>query len=114
MSLLLLLPSEWFALIAILLLCGHVVTGPCIRTDVRPVCPAGLHVEGVLVICSRGTRVLVSLGKGEALTYPLGRVPTKLTALEDLADDLVRIPGLVGCIRVCPRLSLGMEFIRPT
>jgi hypothetical protein len=47
-----------------------------IRTDVRPVCPAGLHVEGVLVICSRGTRVLVSLGKGEALTYPLGRVPT--------------------------------------
>jgi hypothetical protein len=33
-------------------------------------------VEGVLVICSRGTRVLVSLGKGEALTYPLGRVPT--------------------------------------
>jgi hypothetical protein len=28
------------------------------------------------VICSRGTRVLVSLGKGEALTYPLGRVPT--------------------------------------
>jgi hypothetical protein len=76
MSLLLLLPSEWFALIAILLLCGHVVTGPCIRTDVRPLCPAGLHVEGVLVICSRGTRVLVSLGKGEALTYPLGRVPT--------------------------------------
>jgi hypothetical protein len=40
------------------------------------VCPVGLHVEGVLVICSRGTRVLVSLGKGEALTYPLGRVPT--------------------------------------
>jgi hypothetical protein len=59
-----------------LLLCGHVVTGPCIRTDVRSVCPVGLHLEGVLVICSRGTRVLVSLGKGEALTYPLGRVPT--------------------------------------
>jgi hypothetical protein len=77
MSLLLLLPSEWFALIAILLFCGHVLTGPCIRTDVRPVCPGGLHVEGVLVICSRGTRVLVSLGKGEALTYPLGRVPTE-------------------------------------
>jgi hypothetical protein len=76
MSLLLLLPSEWFALIAMLLLCGHVVTGPCIRTDIRSVCPVGLHVEGVLVICSRGTRVLVSLGKGEALTYPLGRVPT--------------------------------------
>jgi hypothetical protein len=78
MSLLLLLPSEWLALIAMLLLCGHVVTGLCIRTDVRSVCPAGLHVEGVLVICSRGTRVLVSLGKGEALTYPLGRVPTRV------------------------------------
>ena len=76
MSLLLLLPSEWFALIAMLLLCDHVVTGPCIRMDVRSVCPAGLHMEGVLVICSRGTRVLVSLGKGKALTYPLGRVPT--------------------------------------
>jgi hypothetical protein len=75
MSMLLLLPSEWFALIAMLLLCGHVVTGLCIRTDVRSVCPVGLHVEGVLVICSRGTRVLVSLGKGEALTYRLGRVP---------------------------------------
>jgi hypothetical protein len=60
-----------------LLLCGHVATGLCIRTDIRPVCPAGLHVDGVLVICSRGTRVLVSLGKGEALTYPLGRVPTE-------------------------------------
>jgi hypothetical protein len=80
MNLLLLLPSEWFAIIAMLLLCGHVATGLCICTDVRPVCPAGLHVEGVLVICSRGTRVLyiVSLGKGKALTYPLGRVPTPL------------------------------------
>jgi hypothetical protein len=28
----------------------------------------GLHVEGVLVICPRGTRVLGSLGNGEALT----------------------------------------------
>jgi hypothetical protein len=46
------------------------------KSHVCPVCPAGLHVEGVLVICSRGTRVLVSLDKGEALTYPLGRVPT--------------------------------------
>jgi hypothetical protein len=76
MSLLLLLPSEWFALIAMLLLYGHVTTGLCICMDVRPVCPAGLHVERVLVICSGGTQVLVSLGKGEALTYPLGRVPT--------------------------------------
>jgi hypothetical protein len=79
MSLLLLLPSEWFALIVMLLLCGHVATGLCIRTDVRPVFPAGLQVEEVLVICSCGTQVLVSLGKGEALTYPLGRVPTQGT-----------------------------------
>jgi hypothetical protein len=40
------------------------------------VCTIGLHVEGGLVICPRGTRVLVSLGKGEDLTYPFGRVPT--------------------------------------
>jgi hypothetical protein len=91
MSLLLLLPSEWFALIAMLLLCGHVVTGPCIRTDVRSVCPVGLHVEGVLVICSRGTRVLVSLGKGEALTYPLGRVPTSLLSFRVLVRSSIRI-----------------------
>jgi hypothetical protein len=91
MSLLLLLPSEWFALIAILLLCGHVVTGPCIRTDVRPVCPAGLHVEGVLVICSRGTRVLVSLGKGEALTYPLGRVSTLFREASEEGNGLVTV-----------------------
>ena len=76
MSLLLLLSIAWLALLAMLLLCVHVVTGSYIRTDVRPVCPVGLHVEVVLVICSRGTRVLGSLGNGEALTYPLGRVPT--------------------------------------
>ena len=28
------------------------------------------------MICPRGTRVLVILGKGEDLTYPFGRVPT--------------------------------------
>jgi hypothetical protein len=95
MSLLLLLPSEWFALIAMLLLCGHVVTGPCIRTDVRSVCPVGLHVEGVLVICSRGTRVLVSLGKGEALTYPLGRVPTDSEG-EDSGNETATIANICG------------------
>ena len=102
MSLLLLLPSEWFTLIAMLLLCGHVVTGPCIRTDVRPVCPAGLHVEGVLVICSRGTRVLVSLGKGEALTYPLGRVPTHPRRVLGVAARGKRrgCPGRIGTIVV--------------
>jgi hypothetical protein len=96
---LLLLPSEWFALIAMLLLCGHVVTGPCIRTDVRSVCPVGLHVDGVLVICSRGTRVLVSLGKGEALTYPLGRVPTPVSSsVHCLARprDWTMDPGMRG------------------
>ena len=59
-----------------LLLCGHAATGLYVCTSVCPVCPTGLHVEVVLVICPCGTLVLVSLGKGEALTYPLGRVPT--------------------------------------
>ena len=67
MSLLLLLPIVWLALIA-MLLCGHTVTGLYVGTYIRPVCPSGLHVEVGLVICPRGTRVLVSLGKGEALT----------------------------------------------
>ena len=39
-------------------------------------CPIGLHVEVVLVICPSGTRLLANLGKGADLTYPLGRVPT--------------------------------------
>jgi hypothetical protein len=68
MSLLLRLPVVLFALIAILLLCGHTATGLYVGMDIRPVCPSGLHVEGVLVICPRGTRVLDSLGKGDALT----------------------------------------------
>jgi hypothetical protein len=54
MSLLLLLPIVVFALIAMLLLCGHTATGMYVGTDIRPVCPSGLHVEGVLVICPRG------------------------------------------------------------
>jgi hypothetical protein len=77
MSLLLLLPIEWFALIAMLLLCGHVATGLCIRTDVRPVCPVGLHVEGVLVICSRGTRVLLTT----SVSHPFER-PGNLRVLD--------------------------------
>jgi hypothetical protein len=68
MSLLLLLPIVWFALIAMLLLCGHTVTGLYVGTYIRPVCPSGLHVEVALVICPCGTRVLDSLGNGEALT----------------------------------------------
>jgi hypothetical protein len=68
MSLLLLLPIVVFALIAMLLLCGHTATGLYVCTDGRPGSPIGFHVEGVLVICPRGTRRLVSLGNGEALT----------------------------------------------
>ena len=68
MSLLLLLPIVLFALIAMLLLCGHTVTGLYVGTYIRPVGPSGFHVEVALVICPRGTRVLDSLGKGEALT----------------------------------------------
>jgi hypothetical protein len=69
MSLLLLLPIVLFALIGMLLLCGHTVTGLYVGTYIRPVGPSGLHVEvALLVICPRGTRVLDSLGKGEALT----------------------------------------------
>jgi hypothetical protein len=64
MSLLLLLPIVLFALIAMLL----TVTGMYVGTYIRPVGPSGLHVEVTLVICPRGTRVLDSLGKGEALT----------------------------------------------
>jgi hypothetical protein len=88
---LLLLPSEWFALITMLLLCGHIATGLCICTDIRPVCPSGLHVEGVLVICSRGTRVLVSIGKGDTLTYPLGRVPTSDALLPSFLHSYINL-----------------------
>jgi hypothetical protein len=49
-------------------LCGHTANGLFVCMDVRLVCPIGLHVEGGLVICPRGTRVLVILGKGEDLT----------------------------------------------
>jgi hypothetical protein len=68
MSLLLLLPIVLFALTAMLLLCGRTVNGMYVRTDGLPGSLLGLHVEGVLVICPHGTRVLGSLGNGEALT----------------------------------------------
>jgi hypothetical protein len=63
MSLLLLLPIVLFALIAMLLLCGHTATGLYVGTYIRPVGLSGLHVEVVLVICPRGTRVLGALAK---------------------------------------------------
>ena len=68
MSLLLLLPIAQFALIAMLLLCGHAVDGLYVCTFVRPVCLIGLRVEVVLVLCPCGTLVGVSLGRGEDLT----------------------------------------------
>jgi hypothetical protein len=68
MSLLLLLPIVLFALIAMMMLCGRTANGLCVRTYGLPGSLMGLHVEGVLVICPRGTRVLGSLGNGEALT----------------------------------------------
>jgi hypothetical protein len=59
------MPIVQLALIAGLLLCGHTAKRLYVCTYV---CPVGLHMEGVLVICSRGTRMLGILGKGADLT----------------------------------------------
>jgi hypothetical protein len=46
-------------------LCGHTAKR---LYGCTYVCPVGLHMEGVLVICSRGTWMLGILGKGADLT----------------------------------------------